>query len=320
MKITALMICFNQEKYVEKALKSLLNQNIEPSRYQIVISDDNSTDKTFGIVNDLVNNYNGPFDILTNQNVENLGLIEHVNFVFNNFVTSEFVLFQAGDDVSLSNRATIALDHLMTNKKIKLLASDAMKIDSNGNEIGNYVKSQNKTYYQRSTSELIKLGNMHYGASICMASEVFFKFGDLDPRIVSEDEAFALRASMIGKIDLLDQVLIQYRIHDSNMTEWNHPKNIVSERMRHYSKMLHRKINHMEHLKKLINNQNDSQSLTALLIKELEVLKLKGRLISNNNLALRVHFLISKIQYSNFKIVLLAISPRLFFLILAKMR
>ena len=47
MKISIVIPTYNGEKFIECAIKSVLNQPIEP--YEIIVSDDNSTDHTIAI-------------------------------------------------------------------------------------------------------------------------------------------------------------------------------------------------------------------------------------------------------------------------------
>lgn len=54
--ISALLVTYNEEAYIETALLSLINQTYPKKRYEILIIDGMSTDKTIGIVNSIVMN------------------------------------------------------------------------------------------------------------------------------------------------------------------------------------------------------------------------------------------------------------------------
>ena len=52
-KISVLMSCYNHDKFVGEAIDSVLNQSFKD--FELLIIDDNSTDKTFDIVNSFKN-------------------------------------------------------------------------------------------------------------------------------------------------------------------------------------------------------------------------------------------------------------------------
>ena len=52
--ITALIDTFNHERYIEKALVSVLEQGLSPAELEIVVVDDGSTDNTPSIIQKFV--------------------------------------------------------------------------------------------------------------------------------------------------------------------------------------------------------------------------------------------------------------------------
>ena len=44
--ISVVIPVYNQEKYIERCLRSVINQNIEKNLYEIVVVNDGSTDNT----------------------------------------------------------------------------------------------------------------------------------------------------------------------------------------------------------------------------------------------------------------------------------
>ena len=55
MKIYIVIPAHNEEDYITKTLESLVNQQLKPA--QVVVVNDNSTDRTAEIVNDLTQQY-----------------------------------------------------------------------------------------------------------------------------------------------------------------------------------------------------------------------------------------------------------------------
>ena len=64
--ISYCLITYNQEKYIKEAVLSALSQTYHP--LEIIISDDCSTDNTFDIVRETINNYLGGHNIILNLN------------------------------------------------------------------------------------------------------------------------------------------------------------------------------------------------------------------------------------------------------------
>lgn len=94
MKHSIVIITYNQEQYIEECLKSILSQ-LEYI-YEIIISDDCSTDTTFDIITRYKNRY--PQTIKVYQNEKNIGIFPHLNKI-TQYITGDFVNLVAGDDL-----------------------------------------------------------------------------------------------------------------------------------------------------------------------------------------------------------------------------
>ena len=55
--ITALLVTYNEENYIEKSLLSLINQTYPSEKYEIVIIDGMSTDGTLDKINSIAKRY-----------------------------------------------------------------------------------------------------------------------------------------------------------------------------------------------------------------------------------------------------------------------
>ena len=45
-KVSLLLVCYNSEAYVEKALESYINQDIGKSNFEVIVVDGGSSDQT----------------------------------------------------------------------------------------------------------------------------------------------------------------------------------------------------------------------------------------------------------------------------------
>lgn len=92
-RISVYMITYNQEDVIERTLGSILKQI--DYVYEICISDDCSTDKTWDILNEYSAKYPGLFKL--NRNSSNLGIFENTEKVWT-MPTGNIVYDLAGDD------------------------------------------------------------------------------------------------------------------------------------------------------------------------------------------------------------------------------
>lgn len=93
IKHSVLMVTYNQEDYIENALKSVLSQDVLP--YEIVISDDASNDGTWEIIEAYKLKY--PEIIKASRNKVNLGVYGNFNMVLKK-ATGDVVSWLSGDD------------------------------------------------------------------------------------------------------------------------------------------------------------------------------------------------------------------------------
>ena len=105
--VTFAIFSFNQEKYIHDAVQAAFNQSYSP--LHIILSDDNSSDKTFSIIENLKNKYSGIHKITLNKNNKNLGISGHINKVMD-IAEGELIVVGAGDDISLPNRVAVLVD------------------------------------------------------------------------------------------------------------------------------------------------------------------------------------------------------------------
>jgi hypothetical protein len=77
--LTFALFAYKQERFIQKAIEGAFSQTYSP--FEIILSDDCSHDRTFGIMRDAAANYGGPHKVVLNCNPKNVGLAEHVNRV-----------------------------------------------------------------------------------------------------------------------------------------------------------------------------------------------------------------------------------------------
>ena len=71
--VTVVIPVFNQQKYIARCIRSILNQTLDKSHYDIIVVDDASTDKT----KEILELYNDDITLINNN--KNLGLPSSLN-------------------------------------------------------------------------------------------------------------------------------------------------------------------------------------------------------------------------------------------------
>lgn len=207
---------FNQEDFIRKAVEGALNQDYP--NLEIIISDDCSTDRTWEIITEIIASHTEK-NIILNRNRKNLGLSAHMNKIYYELTSGEYVSIAAGDDISLPNRVSKTMDFLMKNNEVCAVSNNLRLIDSNSVEI------KGKEYNNVSQNEIV--GFDYYtsnnykhinGTSRTVSRSLINAFPPLNSDCPTEDTPFLLRAFMYGKVAQLSEYLVKYRMHNQNLS------------------------------------------------------------------------------------------------------
>jgi glycosyltransferase involved in cell wall biosynthesis len=94
MKISILVVCYNQEKFIRESVASILAQKI-PFEHEIIVADDCSTDATLSIVKEILERSDLQYKILENE--INLGISKNYQRGFA-ACRGEYIAVMEGDD------------------------------------------------------------------------------------------------------------------------------------------------------------------------------------------------------------------------------
>ena len=134
IKVSCVLVCYNQEKYILDALKSLELQTYQ--NVEIIISDDSSCDRTFEIIKYFLKACDPNFCekcVYVQSNPINLGLTRNFENAFE-YCTGEIICVFAGDDISDKCRVNEVVE-IMQNREIIAYSSNVECIDLNSNLI-----------------------------------------------------------------------------------------------------------------------------------------------------------------------------------------
>ena len=217
LKITVLLATYNGEAYIKEQLDSILNQSFED--YKVVIRDDCSSDKTFEILEEYKNAHKEKIEIF--RNTSQLGVVSNFEKLIQDSHSNYLALCDQDDiwdkDKLLKNIA--ALEKLEDQDKPFLIHSDLEMIDSKNETINNSFFNMRHYKFPRSRSIDIMLGRCGV-----MGNTIFFnqvlkeKILPFPKNLVMHDYWIALINEFFGQRITLNEALVKYRIHHSNVS------------------------------------------------------------------------------------------------------
>ncbi|GIQ58567.1 glycosyl transferase [Flavobacterium collinsii] len=203
-KITVLMPVYNCEPFIKEAIDSILNQTF--SNFEFIIIDDASTDSTVSIIK----TYNDPRIKLIIK-PDNLGLTNSLNYGLS-IAKGEYIARMDGDDISLPERFAKQVVFLDKNPETVL--------------IGAYFKIIGK-------DKIITVPEYHEDIKLAMLKDccighptVMMRKSCLDKfslrydekKEPAEDYDLWTRFLNVGKLYNLQEVLLNYRVHNSQVS------------------------------------------------------------------------------------------------------
>lgn len=212
LKVTYILLVFNQSKYVKDAVLSALNQNYE--NIEFIFSDDASSDNSFEIIRSSVGDYLNNKKIILNKNEKNLGLVSHVNKCLE-MATGDIICLAAGDDISIEDRVRKTVKYFSNIPNITALSFNDNLFINDLNVTKKLVDiNQDKIF------SLVDFLNMKPfpGASRAFHRKVYDFFGPLSLNAQTEDSTFLLRSLLLGKCVLSNSPGIFYRWHGENIS------------------------------------------------------------------------------------------------------
>tara|TARA_B110000977_G_scaffold180414_1_gene240014 strand:+ start:396 stop:1454 length:1059 start_codon:yes stop_codon:yes gene_type:complete len=211
--VTFALFAYNQEEYIREAVEGAFAQTYEP--LEIILSDDCSTDRTFEIIQEMADAYDGPHSIILRRNIINLGTALHVQMAFGESRGLLFVV-AAGDDISRPNRVSILVDTWTGAGR----PEGAIHSGWESFRKGQIIALQPVKRYSFSDRILEGYAQSYWlpaAAPTCAYTRgVFEHFAPLLGGSIIEDLPLQLRAALIGKFVACDQTLVRLRLHDES--------------------------------------------------------------------------------------------------------
>jgi glycosyltransferase involved in cell wall biosynthesis len=259
-KILSIIVpIYNVEKYLTKCLNSLLNQDISPNEYEIILINDGSTDGSLKIAHSFAEKYQN-FHLITQ---DNLGLGAARNEGIKN-ANGKYLLFVDSDD-SIQSRCLTKLIECMELYSLDLLRFNYCAVNENEQIIR---KTKNSTFSIEFNNEVVNgetflaqyLGwacyawSFLYNASFLKKNKLFF-----NPTIYFEDVDWLVKVLRLANHVLsIDTQIYMYLQRPGSITQ--------SIQIGEKNKVISDKLFIIENLKQLSNstcNKKVSNGVTA---------------------------------------------------------
>lgn len=218
--VSVCITTYFHEKYISQAIDSVLKQKVDFS-YEIIISDDGSTDNTQSIIMDYAKTYSN-IKYIFNQN--NIGLTKNV-FQVKMAASGKYIVHLSGDDYWIDeNKLQKQVDFLKSNSSYFGVAT-RIECRTNDKKTADF-SSPNRKFCGKKFTLKDYLNGINYPTNGLMYKNIIKEnesFFSLMPRLSPyiDDETDCLLYLMMGDIYILEDITVVYRRRIENKSEHN---------------------------------------------------------------------------------------------------
>lgn len=220
LHVNIVMVVFNQQNYVAKAIESVLMQKTNYS-FKLIIGEDCSQDNTFQICKEYALKY--PNQIALLKNTTNLGLIKNYTSCFQE-CTGKYVAILEGDDYWTDPfKLQRQIDVMEKNEDIGLVHTNYKILDENLNKISSLSqKVLEKTFqFQGYIYNKLMIQNFICAITVMFRRSIIDHM-DFTPFIrnncVTIDLAILLQCSMSYRIAFIKDEMAVYRVSPNSIS------------------------------------------------------------------------------------------------------
>lgn len=206
--VTVRMSAYNHERYVERAILSILNQSY--SNIELVVIDDGSTDRTPEILFHLSKVHGFFF-----EQQPNMGTTATLNKILNQHTHGKYVTGCASDD-ELPPDGIVSMVRLMEdNPQYGACYGHAYVIDANSKVIGEMQGSGHSGWIYKETV----LGTAYIPLQTFMwRTDLMHDLGGYNETVVTEDIDLFFRVVEATQVGFVDDFVYRYRQHQTNLS------------------------------------------------------------------------------------------------------
>ncbi len=234
MTTSVAMCTYNGEKFLQPQLDSILNQSVQVD--EIVVCDDGSTDSTMKILEDYATKYPKIFRIY--QNAENLRSVKNFEKAIS-LCSNDIIFLSDQDDIWLPEKVKKMVQYFMHHTGISVLCTNGFGIDEANNILDVITIWDAPELVRQSGGRfdyfeiLSRIENFATGATMAIRKK-YLK--EIIPFPLLEgfhhDEWIALISASQRKIEILDEKLFKYRVHNQQLVGGVFYKNSKKQKKR----------------------------------------------------------------------------------------
>jgi glycosyltransferase involved in cell wall biosynthesis len=207
--VSVVLPVYNGATYLALAIESVLDQTFRD--FELLLLDDGSRDGTLGILQ-----HYAALDVRCKVfSRANRGIVSTLNEGVER-ARGDVVCRMDADDVALPTRFERQVDHLARNPNCVLVATRALLIDPEGFPL--LEMSDCLTHDQIDVGHLRGRGSVIFHPTIAMRRQAVLDAGGYRAEFEwAEDYDLFLRLAEVGRVECIDEVLMQYRQHSSSV-------------------------------------------------------------------------------------------------------
>lgn len=208
--VVVLMSTYNGERFLEKQLLSILQQ--QSCKVYLVIRDDGSSDKTVSIIKHYATIY-ANIKLIEGENV---GFVQSFNELlqFASKLENKYFAFVDQDDIWLKRKLQTAIDYLRISDENMPCAfsSNSTLIDKKDNPIGTYIPFPLKL-----TKATLLINGLFQGCSMVFNKKAVEIYAAHPSPLKFHDLWMVYVCTFFGQFHFSDECLFLYRLHEKNV-------------------------------------------------------------------------------------------------------
>lgn len=205
--ISVVLSTYNEETYIEKSVRSILNQSYP--YFELIVVNDGSTDNTLNILKSIVD------ERLIILDKENSGLPDSLNYGIQR-AKYDWIARMDGDDIAEPTRFADQIEAI--HDGLGVIGGQYRAIDSEGKYISNNLSTKPLTSF-RCKLELI-LGRSPFAhPTVLIRKDLIKEFGGYDTNFkAAQDVELWMRLAPSTNMINLDKQVLNYRFHNNNIS------------------------------------------------------------------------------------------------------
>ncbi|WP_158263819.1 glycosyltransferase family 2 protein [Deinococcus arcticus] len=210
-KVSVGVVTYNQEKYIEQTVTSILDQDYE--NLEVIVSDDASADSTQDILTKLHELYPGRLKIIFQQ--KNIGLAQNCQAVLD-ACSGEYVCLTGGDDLYIQGKVRKQVEFMQSHPEYLL---SYHQVEAFVSKTGQHWYYFTEKIIEGSAEELIENGMEFLPLSVMFVNTRKWPTFRTEAPIAS-DWLFCIEYLIknSGNFGFMPGIYASYRRHESNIT------------------------------------------------------------------------------------------------------